>query len=245
MDALLEEAIAAHGGAERWAGVDEVRLEVRSGGFALASKLKRRIVSHYRAEISTGEPHVVVHPFTAPGMRGVFTPESVRIEDAGGEVVSERRDARAKFPGGRRALWWDDLDILYFAGYAMWGYANAPFLFAREGFAAREIEPWEEDGETWRRLAVTFPPDVPAHSREQVFYFDERGMLRRNDYTAEPFGRWARGAHYSHDHRTFDGIAFPTRRRVYPRLPSNRPAPWPTLVWIDLERVEPVSAARG
>jgi hypothetical protein len=243
---LLEEAIAAHGGAERWSGVEAVALEVRSGGFALASKLKRRAVSHYRADVSAREPRAVFHAYPAPDRRGVFTAEAVRIETSDGEVVAERRDARARFPGGRRLLWWDDLDLLYFAGYAMWGYVNAPFLFAREGFVTREVEPWREDGETWRRLAVTYPPDVPTHSREQSFYFDERGLLRRNDYTAEPFGRWARAAHLCHDHREFGGIVFPTRRRVYPRRRSGRPAPFPTLVRIDLEDVAPLaSGARG
>jgi hypothetical protein len=116
---------------------------------------------------------------------------------------------------------------------------------AGPGFAARETEPWEEDGETWRRLAVTFPPGLPAHSSEQVFYFDDALRLRRNDYTAEVFGRWARGAHYSEEHRESGGLLFPMRRRVYPRAPSNRPLPFPTLVWLDFESVEPVSAAPG
>jgi len=242
---LLEEAIAAHGGLERWSAVDEVVLDARSGGAAPTMKLKRRAVARYRARISTREPRTVISPLPRPGQRGVFTADSVRIETDEGDVVAERRDARSRFPGGRRALWWDHLDLVYFAGYALWGYACAPFVFAREGFETREIEPWEEGGETWRRLAVTFPADVPAHSREQTFAFDRRGLLRRNDYTAEVFGRWARGAHYVSDHREFDGIVFPTRRRVYPRTRSGRRLPGPLIVRIDLDDVRLVSGARG
>lgn len=242
---LLDEVIAAHGGRERWAQVDEIVIDARAGGAAPALKFKRRAVARQHVRVSTREPRTLISPLRRPGHRGVFTPESVRIETEAGQVVAERRDARSKFPGGRRALWWDDLDLVYFAGYAWWGYACAPFAFATDGFETREIEPWEEGGETWRRLAVTFPDHVPAHSREQVFHFDERGLLRRNDYTAEVFGSWARGAHYAYDHREFEGLVLPTRRRVYPRTRSGRPLPRPVIVRLDLDRVELVSAARG
>jgi hypothetical protein len=36
----------------------------------------------------------------------------------------------------------------------------------------------------------------------------------RHDYTAEAFGRWARGDHRSSGFETFDGLPVPTRRRV-------------------------------
>lgn len=87
---------------------------------------------------------------------------------------------------------------------------------------------------------MTFPPDLPAHSREQVFYFDSAGHLRRNDYTAEVFGSWAKAAHLCHDDREFGGLVFPTRRRVYPRGPGNRPLPAPLLVRIDVDHVDVV-----
>ena len=46
---------------------------------------------------------------------------------------------------------------------------------------------------------------------------DERGLIVRHDYTAEAFGRWARGAHRSYDFKSFEGLPVPTRRRVRPR----------------------------
>lgn len=231
---LLAGAIEAHGGAQRWAEVEEVSFHQRAGGFALASKARRRAFAQGDVRVFTRQPRTDFPNWPAPGQRGVFESGRVWIEAADGSVVAERRDPRAAFHG-LLTVRWDRLHLLYFAGYALWGYLNQPFLLARPGFAAREIEPWEEDGETWRRLAVTFPPDVPAHSREQVYYFDSQLRLRRNDYTAEVFGRWAKGAHYSDEHRTVDGLLFPTRRRVYPRSPRNRPLPFPTLVWLDFE----------
>jgi hypothetical protein len=67
----------------------------------------------------------------------------VWIESRDGEVIAERHDPRAVF-GGRRNLWWDDLDLLYFGGYALWGYLCAPFIFTRDGFEIEDEEPWRE-----------------------------------------------------------------------------------------------------
>ncbi len=119
--------------------------------------------------------------------------------------MEERRNARSAFRDLRHKLWWDRLDILYFATYAMWTYVSTPFVFAREDYLVSELDPWVENGEHWRRLAVTFPEHVHTHSREQVFYIDEDGLIRRHDYTAEPIGGWAKAAHYCHDHRPSTG----------------------------------------
>jgi hypothetical protein len=124
--------------------------------------------------------------------------------------VAGSETRRPSHPGRNRALWWDHLDLLYFAGYALWNYLCAPFLFAKPGFVAEEIEPWDEQNEQWRRLRVTFPLTVPTRCREQVFYFDARTLLRRVDYTAEVVGSWARAAHYCFDHKTFAGLLVPT-----------------------------------
>jgi hypothetical protein len=237
-DDLLAGAIAAHGGAERWAAVEEIELHAGSGGFMPTTKGQRRTLADYRARISTRAPRTVVTPYPGAGRRGVFEPARVWIETDDGAVVAERENPREAFGGLRRALWWDHLDFLYFAGYALWGYGNAPFVFARPEFETREIEPWEEKGEPRRRLVVTFPADVPAHSREQIFHFDAQGRLRRNDYTAEVVGSWAKAAHYCDDHREFGGLLFPTRRRVYPRRRDGRPRRAPTLVWIDVSSVD-------
>jgi hypothetical protein len=46
------------------------------------------------------------------------------------------------------------------------------------GFASDEITPIEVDGETWRRLHVTFPDHIKTHSRQQIFCFGPDGLLR-------------------------------------------------------------------
>src|SRR5262249_13584775 len=105
--------------------------------------------------------------------------------------------------------------------------------------------PWREGGETWRRLDVMFPPEIPTHSRKQTFYFDERWLLRRLDYTAEVFSRWAHASNYCFDYREMSGVMVPTRRRVTPRGPGGHPVAWPTMVWIEIQEFELVERVTG
>ena len=233
---LLEHAISAHG-ADALDAASEIRVDMSVTGWAFAMRFKRGALAHVQGSVIPGAPHSALSPYPRSGMRGVFDHDSVRIERDDGTVVEQRADARHAIKGLRRNLWWDDLDLLYFAGYALWNYMTTPYLLQRPGFELEEREPWEENGERWRRLHVRFPAEIPTHSREQDFYFDAEGKLRRLDYTAEVFGSWAKAAHYCHEHRRFDGLLVPTRRRVVPRKRNGRPRPGPTLVSIEIHDV--------
>jgi len=145
----------------------------------------------------------------------------VRIESDQGSVIRERSDPRRDLHSPRRLLRWDQLDLLYFGGSALWTYMATPFVFTEPGFDVQAGEPWPERGEQWRTLSVTFPADFHTHSRQQVFYVGDDGLIRRHDYTAEEFGHWAKSAHYWLDHQTFDGLVIPKQRRVFPRRPDN------------------------
>jgi hypothetical protein len=241
--ALLDQVVAAHGGADRFAAVREIVWHVETGGVALPSKRGGRRVPPFEARMATDRPHTVVSPFPGPGRLGVFdgAGDVVRIETDDGAVMSERAAPRAGFSRPRRAVRWDDLDVLYFAGYALWAYATAPFCFTWPGFDVSEIAPFAEGPWLRRRLAVTFGPGVPAHSAEQVFHIDDAGLIRRNDYTAEVFGGWAKAAHYVDEYRRVDGLMVAARRRVYPRRPDGRPRPFPTLVSLDVSGVRTVT----
>jgi hypothetical protein len=232
---LVAQTIAAHGGRELWEDSSEVSLKLSSGGLAFASKHQGHAVRDAEARISTRGQHVTLAPYPRPGQRGVLEQDgSVRIETDAGALVEARANARGAFAGLRHVLWWDRLDILYFAAYATWTYVSAPFVFAREDYQLRVLEPWDENGERWQRLAVRFPEHVHTHSRDQVFYIDAGGLVRRHDYVAEPMGGWAKAAHYCHDHQSFEGFMMATRRLVYPRKPDNRPRARPLLVWIEM-----------
>lgn len=233
---LLNKVLEAHGGLNRWHQVRALHARVSAGGFGFALKLKATLRG--QMEVSTSEPRTVFSPYPYPGQRGVFEARTVRIESsASGVTVARRDNPRQAFSDLRHKFWWDHLDLLYFAGYAGWNYLSTPFLFMNPGFEVQEIESWMEKGETWRRLQVRFPPELPTHSAEQVCYFDQEGLLRRLDYTAEVFGSWAKAAHYFWEHKAFSGLVVPTRRRVFLRKNNGQIRPHPVLVWIELEDV--------
>src|SRR3546814_14044537 len=107
----------------------------------------------------------------------------------------------------------------------MWTYLTTPFLFRLPGFTSEEVEPWDENGETWRRLKVTFPEGVPSHSTQQTFYFDQSGLLRRHDYSVEIMGGTT-SANYATDHKAFDGLIRSEERRVGKECVSQCRSRW-------------------
>jgi hypothetical protein len=242
--ALLDEVIEAHGGRRRWGETKGITAHVRSGGALFRSRWTARRVADFEITVNTRDQGATLVPFPKAGFTGVFGPDLVEVLNDGASVSARERPREAFFglPGLRRDLWWGELDALYFAGYAMWNYLNTPFMFEWPGFEVSEGEPIEADGEHWRCLEVRFPDGINTHSREQSFYFDSRGLLRRHDYTARVVSRFANGAHFCDRHREFDGIVLPTRRRVLPRGPRKRPLPGPTVVWIELDSLSASAA---
>jgi hypothetical protein len=157
------------------------------------------------------------------GNTAVLEGTTVRLEDASGQVVAERADPRRHFPYGRRLLWWDRLDRAYFSAYALWNYLTFPALLLRDDIG------WVELGAN--RLEASFPASVPTHCARQVFHFEEAtARLARHDYTAEVFGGWARAANVVIEHRAWEGIPYPSHRRVTPAGAGGKPLPMPVLV---------------
>jgi hypothetical protein len=240
MSRLLDEVLAAHGGLQRWQAVTALTVHGRFHGL-LRSRFPGNKMANLTVRMQLAQQHVVIRGFPHENQQAVFDRGDVRIETPDGESIDVRRDARAAFnglSGLRRNLYWDPLDATYFAGYALWNYLSTPLLLTCEGVTVTDGAPWTEAGEQWRRLEVSFPPDIHTHSRQQTFYVDASGLIRRHDYVAEPVGPWAHAAHYSVDHRHFAGLVFPARRRARPQGPGGRALPQPTLVALDIDQVE-------
>ena len=102
---------------------------------------------------------------------------------------------------------------------AAWNYLIAPFVFTGPGVDAYEIEPWQEDGQTWRRLFVTYPDSPVNHDQEQVFYYDHDFHQRRMDHQTDVTGTPV--AHYTHNPQHFGGFLFYTLRLVHLRAADN------------------------
>src|SRR6266849_4337989 len=193
MTDLLSSVIAAHGGFDRWRTVRAIDVTFNFSGGLLDLK---GYPGHRRpsASVDAATPRTVFQRLgDESDERWIFTPNRVCIERRDGTVVEERSDPRGAFAGHVRETPWDRLHLTYFLGYAVWNYLTAPFLFARTGFAARELEAHVEGRETWRVLEVTYPTDVLG------------GVA----------------AHYCYDLVTIDGLVFPTLRRVVRRTPEG------------------------
>jgi hypothetical protein len=237
MNDLLELAVKAHGGLDRWRQLTEITAHVSISGTLWSGKGHPDGLIDTRVTLDPHRQRISYDPFLGEGRRSVVRPDRAVIETQDGRVVAERDDPKAAFAGHTPASPWDELHVAYFSGYAMWNYLTLPFLLTGPGFELREIEPWRQDGDTWRRLTVTFPDGLATHTREQTFHFDNFGLLRRHDYNADVFGGAAAAANYSDGHRPFGGIVFPTRRRVVPCRPDGTTLPEPVLVSIDLLEV--------
>ena len=210
----------------------KVALRLSAGGLAFASKLRGGVLRDLNAEVLLHRQQVTLDPYPHKELVGIFDEGRTFIQSQD-EVTARRDDARHQITSVRRRLWWDHLDLLYFAGYALWNYVALPFQLAR--VPQRDLGVYEHQGESLRRVEVTFPKDIHTHSRLQTFYLDNRDRIRRHDYTAEVFGHWARAAHFCWAHKRIDTVWIATRRRVVPRARGGRVLPGPTLVWIRLE----------
>ncbi len=187
---VLERTIAAHGGRALWEDAREICVKVSSGGLAFASKLQGSAVRDVEAHIATTGQHVTFSPYPRAGMRGVLERGgAVRIETDAGAVLEQREQPRRDFADLRHKLWWDRLDILYFATCAMWTYVSAPFVFAGDEYAVRELDPWREGDETWQRVAVRFPEWAHTHCREQETFDGLTLPTRRRVYQRRRDGR--------------------------------------------------------
>jgi len=236
MNELAKLAIDAHGGLDRWKRFNMLSVHGINGGILWGAKGKAGVLEHVTITIDLRNEKASHWPFGSPARRSRFEPQRIALENAkDGKVIEELLQPRSSFKGHTLETPWSDLQLAYFAGCAMWTYLNTPFLLVRPGVESEEIEPWQEAGETWRRLKVRFPADIATHSKEQTLYFDRQGLLKRHDYDVEISGGTP-AAHYVSDLKEFSGILFPTKRRIFPRQPDGHAAPEPLVVSIDLDQ---------
>jgi hypothetical protein len=240
MGDLLASVLEAHGGVDRWARVHAITARLSIGGPFWARKGWPDIFGDQTTlELDARRQHIVVTPFNGLDRRSVFdvNPERIVVYTNTGTDVDRRDDPRTSFAGYDVTTPWDALQVGYFISYASWNYLTAPFLFAYPGVETRELEPWQEDGESWRRLQVTFPRSVATHSTEQVFYYDADFMQRRMDYAVEVNGD-VLVAQYQYEPKTFHGLVFPSQRRVHRRSPDGSADQSRTSITLDITDIE-------
>jgi hypothetical protein len=235
MNELLTLAVRAHGGLSRWNRITNLTATASITGALWQLKHTDDLVTPLSIEALLHEQQVTMH-LIGRNKRLVFTPKRVTSETEDGQLLESRDAPRTAFRGHRQETAWDDLHVAYFTGYALWTYLTIPFLYTYPGFVTEELPPWRENGETWRPLKAIFPDSTASHTREQVSYFGEDGLLRRHEYTVDIMDG-ACGVNYASDYRDVDRIMVPTKRRVYAYDDGKNKIPVPLLVAIDFDNI--------
>lgn len=233
MNDLLQLAVDAHGGLVRWNHFNKITVHILVNGMLWPLKGQDGVLSDTRIELELRKQRGRYIDFDGKaGQETYFSPDRVAIAGKG-HVVEELINPRDSFSGHTIETPWTKLQLVYFGTYAMWEYLTIPFNFILPGFKTKEINPWHEGDETWRRLQVRFPDEFAFHSKDQVFYFDRNGLLKRLDYSVDISGK-PPAAQYVSDYHEFQGIKLPTRRLVYRRGEHGQLIREPLLVGIEV-----------
>jgi hypothetical protein len=235
MSELLDLAVKAHGGLDRWNKVKAIKVAASITGAIWYVKGQGNTLNNVVLTAETRNERLTVD-YPVQSKRAKFEPNRIVIESADGTLIDARDNPEKSFGTQQRFTPWDDIDVAYFVGEALWTYLNTPFLYTHDGFATEEISSIEVEGETWRRLKVTFPDGVKSHTREQISCFGPDGLLCRHDYTVDILGG-ATGLNYASDYRNVDGIIVPTKRRVYAYEGDYQLVKEPLLVAIDMGEI--------
>jgi hypothetical protein len=235
MNELLELAVKAHGGLQRWGNVKSLKMQasITGGIWYLKGKpdyLKDIVMT------ADAKSELVVTEFPGQDKRSIFEPNRIVIEKLDGTLIAARDNPESSFVGQEQNTPWDDIHVAFFSSEALWTYLTTPFLYTYQGFQTEEIAAIQVEQETWRRLKVTFPDYIKSHTREQISCFGPDGLLRRHDYTVDILGG-ATGLNYASDYRDVDGIMVPTKRRIYAWQGDYQLVPEPLLVAIDMGEI--------
>jgi hypothetical protein len=235
MNELLETAVTAHGGLDRWNEIHSITVDASITGAVWPVKGHADALREVRFQVDTTR-QLLIMEYVGRDRVSIFEPHRVVVKTGDGEVVGARDDPERSFEGHQFETPWDDLHLAYFTGEALWTYLNTPFLYTRPGFLTDEITPIEVRGETWRRLEVTFPEDVKSHARKQIFCFGPDGLLRRHDFTIDVIAG-APSELYAGDYRDIDGIIVPAQRRAYAPQVDDDLDTAPLMVAIDMGEI--------
>ncbi len=216
---LINRICTAHGGLDRWKLVESIELQLDIFGPILITRFKSPWLPNIVANIFTDKPYVSIHDFPEQGHTGIFDGFDVYIYNENDIIYTERNYANNTQLRSKPRLHWDHLDLIYFIGNGLWNYCCSPYIFSQHGFECRQGSDYRDaDGSVLSTLHVRYPSHIPTHSRQQVFYFDQQGLLKRNEHKAEATSAIAIGSHYSRDYKNVEGLELATRRTVFPQL---------------------------
>jgi hypothetical protein len=233
---VIDAAVRAHGGRDRWLAVRSMSAPVSIGGSLWSNKGHDGALADAAVFIDPHRQHVEFSGFGARGLRTWFEPGLVSVRTGDGTEIDRRRDPRASFPQDAAAAW-DDIQVAYFASYAIWNYLTLPHLLTTPGIQTAEIEPWPGADPSWRRVSADFAKArIETHNRLQYYSFDSDSLLVRHDYDADVLGG-VPASNQAAAYKEFGGLLFPTRRQVTARSGDGAAGDGPTLVSIDFGEI--------
>jgi hypothetical protein len=134
MSDLLETAVNAHGGIQRWNQLASVSAHLTQGGAFWGAQVQDGLLSDVVVTANLHEERVSHHPFGAADRHSAFAPPNrVAIERDDGTVVEVLEQPRASFAGHTLETPWTQAQLAYFVGTAMWTYLTQQFSFTMEG----------------------------------------------------------------------------------------------------------------
>jgi hypothetical protein len=99
MNKLLELALSAHGGLDRWKRIRSIDVSLIISGQLLEVK---GFPEHQQTKVSidADQPRTVMEPYSEEGARGIYTPDRVWIESRqDGREIADLKEPRASFAG--------------------------------------------------------------------------------------------------------------------------------------------------
>src|SRR5882724_781049 len=118
MNELLDLAIKAHGGLERWNKVNSVRVAASITGAIWFVKNKGDALKNVMMTIDTKTERLVTD-FPGQDKRSVFEPNRIVMEKVDGTIIEYRDNPEESFKGHQRETPWDDIHVAYFCGEAL------------------------------------------------------------------------------------------------------------------------------
>jgi hypothetical protein len=237
MTNLLDQVIKAHGGMEVWQNFNHIAVRLRVAGHIWQIKGKVGVFTEGVFEADTHQQHSRYGSMLKPFEKSVWEPGRLTLATEDAPEPKVLLNPRKVFEGEPLEVQWNDFQPHYFGNYAWWTYFTAPFNFTLPGYQLKELGPWQQEGETWRRLEVTFPDYIETHCKVQVFYYDKDHLLRRHDYAPDIL-QSIPSSQYVWDYKDFNGIKMPVTRRIYLRNEDASYNPEPVMVSLDIDEVD-------
>ena len=223
---LLDEAIEASGGIERWRRLTRFSLQLSIDGSLFSRAGQAGRFRDIVAEGSTRGQVVRVAGFAGPDKCGIYRPECVTIEGGGGGVLRCWSTPQKSLSDQVR----DELYMIFICGFSVWNLLTTPFRLVQPNTQVEELPPLREGDKQWPRLRVVFPPSAMTYPAEQVLYYDDSRLLQRTDQNI--IG--VKTAEYSSAHQAFHGIVIPTLRRSLVLTPDGGVAEKPSLLDVEI-----------